>query len=245
MKFIHIKNLEKFHPGYKDRILQWAKIYFNIIQGDPETEMLHEVDRGRLISFVLLELQAKKPIPIDDDYFRRKGFDLKIRPMSLTINMLQNFISIVSEDSNLCVLEENRVEENRVDKDSVCVTKEGIKIVGERELVIKDYFLDILPITLTQQEIEAWVEWVDYRKEIKKKLTKRSANMQIQFLLKQKDIIKCIGQSIQNQWQGLFEVKDATTKHKGNIGYQSKLAEEGRGNTGRPFNYIRSGKNES
>ena len=33
--------------------------------------------------------------------------------------------------------------------------------------------------------------------------------------------------------------------NKGNTGYQSKLAEEGRGNTGRPFNYIRSGKNES
>lgn len=89
---------------------------------------------------------------------------------------------------------------------------EEIIMIGEREIIIKEYFVDLLPVTLTQQEIEAWVGWVDYRKDVKKKLTKRSAEMQIQFLLKQPDLVKCIGQSIQNQWQGLFEVKDGITK---------------------------------
>ena len=112
-KFIHIRNLEKYHPGYRDRELKWAKIYFNTIQGDPETEMLCEIDRGRFISFILLELQAKKPIPVSDDYFIRKGFDIKNRPMSLTLNMLQNFIDVVTELSEDCGLDKSRVEEEK------------------------------------------------------------------------------------------------------------------------------------
>ena len=95
------------------------------------------------------------------------------------------------------------------------IEKEQTTMVGERELIIKDYFLDLLPITLTQREIEAWCEWVDYRKEIKKKLTKRSAMMQVDFLLKQPDFVGCVKQSIQNQWQGLFEVKNGNNKKRG------------------------------
>lgn len=69
-----------------------------------------------------------------------------------------------------------------------------------------EYFLDILPIDSTQQFIDAWTEWVDFRKEIKKKLTKLSAKKQITFLINQPEPIKCINQSIQNGWTGLFEV---------------------------------------
>jgi hypothetical protein len=93
-----------------------------------------------------------------------------------------------------------------------------VQKVGEKEIVIKDYFLDLLPITLNQQEIEAWIEWVDYRKEINKKLTKRSANKQVQFLLEQPNMVKCIGKSIQNQWQGLFEVKNGINKQNSSKG---------------------------
>lgn len=111
----------------------------------------------------------------------------------------------------------------------------------EIKTVTKEYFLDLLPITLSQADIDSWCEWADYRTEIKKKLTKRSARKQIEFLLTQPKFKEVIDQSIKNQWQGLFEVKDGSTKkHKGNTGFQSKLAEEGRGNTGRKFNYITS-----
>jgi hypothetical protein len=121
MQYIHVKNLETFHPGYKDRELKWAKIYFNIIQGDFETEMLNEIDRGRFISFILLELQAKKPIPIDDAYFIRKGFDVKKRPISLTLKMLHNFINIVNDEKqNLCTrIDKNREEESREEESTV------------------------------------------------------------------------------------------------------------------------------
>ena len=73
-------------------------------------------------------------------------------------------------------------------------------------LVKKEYFTDLLPIDSAQQFIEAWNEWCDFRREIKKKLTKLSAKKQITFLLNQPDPIKCINQSIQNGWTGLFEV---------------------------------------
>lgn len=114
MEYIHIKNLEKHHPGYRDRVLRWGKFYFNMVQGDPDFEMIdNEIDKWRFVTLCMLELQAKKPIPLNDDYLRRKGFDLKKRPISLTIQMLHNFIVVVTVDSEMAP---HRVEESRVDK---------------------------------------------------------------------------------------------------------------------------------
>lgn len=116
MEYIHIRNLEKFHPGYKDRELQWAKIYINMADGDPDTELIdNEIDWSRLIKIILLELRAKKPLPNLDSYWLKKGFNLDIRPMSLTIQMLHNFITIVSEEQKDCVLDKIRVDKKRED----------------------------------------------------------------------------------------------------------------------------------
>lgn len=118
MEYIHIKNLEKYHPGYKDRPFQWAKISISMIQGDPDCELItNETDWARLIKFILLELKAKQPIPLDPVYLTRKGFDLKARPISLTINALQHFIETVTlplRESNENVMQ-SRVEKSRVD----------------------------------------------------------------------------------------------------------------------------------
>ena len=123
MEYIHIRNLQKYHPGYKDRTLQWAKIYFKVVQGDPDCEMItDEIDWGRLIKFILLELEAQKPIPIDDKYLTRKGFDLKKKPISLTLNMLHNFLEVIHSDVDIPTdtrhvdKDKSRVEESRVDK---------------------------------------------------------------------------------------------------------------------------------
>lgn len=112
MQFIHVKNLEKYHPGYKDRTLQWAKVYINMVQGDPETELLNEIDWSRLIRIILLELRAQRPLPDNDTYWSKNGFDVKKRSMSLTIQMLHNFLDVVTEDSKL-----RHVDKSRVDKD--------------------------------------------------------------------------------------------------------------------------------
>lgn len=86
------------------------------------------------------------------------------------------------------------------------------RIIGERTLIVKDYFLDLLPTDLNPEKVLAWADWVDYRKEIKKRLTKSTAKQQIQFLLSQPSFVACINQSIKNGWQGLFEIKKENVK---------------------------------
>lgn len=113
MEYIQIKNLEKYHPGYKDRTLIWCKTYFTMINADPEFEMLCEIDKWRFIALVMLQLQTKKPIPLDMGYLERKGFDTKKRSMLLTMEMLHNFIDPVT--NSLRRVEKSRVEESRAD----------------------------------------------------------------------------------------------------------------------------------
>ncbi len=100
MKYIHIKSLDKYHPGYKDRTLQWAKIYFKMVQGDPDFELIdNEIDKWRFVAMILLELQAQKPLPNIDRYWIQKGFNLAVRPMHDTINALKSNIIHVTEDN--------------------------------------------------------------------------------------------------------------------------------------------------
>ena len=102
MQYIHVKNLQKYHPGYKDRTLQWAKIYFKVVQGDPDCELItNEIDWARLIKFILLELEAQRPIPVNEGYLAKKGFDLKKRPISQTIDMLHNFIEVLHSNDDM------------------------------------------------------------------------------------------------------------------------------------------------
>lgn len=127
MEYIHIKNLEKFHPGYKDRKLQWCKAHFNMINANPEFEVLTEVDKWRFLTLIMLELQAQRPIPLDENYLKRKGMTDK-RPISLTIKMLHNFINIVSELSNDCALEIEIETEKEIDKDNISQIEALLKL---------------------------------------------------------------------------------------------------------------------
>src|SRR3990172_676001 len=129
MEYIHIRNLEKFHPGYKDRQLLWAKIHFAIVQGDPEFELIdNEIDKWRFVAMICLELRAQKPLPNLDSYWQKQGFNLKKRPMSLSLKMLHNFVNSVSDAEN--AVPQSRGEESR-----------GEEIVSERdfETVWKSY----------------------------------------------------------------------------------------------------------
>ena len=116
-KYLHVRKLEDYHPGYKDRTLQWAKIYFRMVQGDPDCELIeNEIDWSRLVKFILLELQAQKPIPLCTKYLVKKNFDLKKRPIDLTINMLHNFIEVVTLDGKLCVIDKDKEEDKDKNK---------------------------------------------------------------------------------------------------------------------------------
>lgn len=53
-----------------------------------------------------------------------------------------------------------------------------------------------------------WTAWEIHRKEIKKKLTPKSVELQLEFLCRHKaDHREIIKQSIMNGWTGLFELK--------------------------------------
>jgi len=75
----------------------------------------------------------------------------------------------------------------------------------------------IIPETLKSISnfIQTWNEWTEYRKEKRKTLTPKSIKLQFKFLQKQTDPIATINQSIQNGWEGLFEVKNGKQKSPG------------------------------
>jgi len=85
-----------------------------MVQGDPDCEMIeNEIDWGRLLKFILLELEAQTPIPLDERYLTKKGFNLKKRPISLTLNVLHNFIELLHNFKSTVHREEKRREEKR------------------------------------------------------------------------------------------------------------------------------------
>jgi len=88
--------------------------------------------------------------------------------------------------------------------------------VNENRNVIKKedkYYLDEFEKFNFKSKLylQDWQDWIDYRIETKKKVSLRSAKMQLKFLSEQPNPAKCIDQSIKNQWQGLFEEKNNGT----------------------------------
>lgn len=96
MQYLHVKSLETYHPGYKDRKLIWCKAYFSMINSDPEFMLLDEVDKWRFMAFIMLELQMRKFVPIYDKFLSMKGFDLKKRKILSTLHVLAPFIDLSS-----------------------------------------------------------------------------------------------------------------------------------------------------
>ena len=77
-------------------------------------------------------------------------------------------------------------------------TKEETKIIVD----------DVLPFE-SDNFRTAWNEWCEYRKQIKKKLTQKTKQMQLRTLgaKPEREAIDMINQSIGNGWTGLFEFK--------------------------------------
>jgi len=62
----------------------------------------------------------------------------------------------------------------------------------------------------------AWADWMQFRAELRKKLTPSTAKAQLKKLadMGERDAIASIRQSISNGWQGLFEPKDTPREFK-------------------------------
>lgn len=171
MKYIHVRNIQMYHPGYKDRELQWAKIHIKMAQGDPDCELItDEIDWSRLIRFILLELKAQKPIPLNEDYLTKKGLNLRKRPIALTLLMLQEFLDIVDVPEKECGLEKRREEKKREEGEYTCfeqntvtewnslceripILKKIEKVSSERRVNLKKRFLEKMDMALVAAAI--------------------------------------------------------------------------------------------
>jgi hypothetical protein len=158
MTYIHVRNLEKYHPGYKDRKLLWAKIYFDVVQGDTDLELIRdEIAKWRYVAMICLELQARKPLPGPTDvrYWRSKGFDLKKQSMSLTLQILQTQVELVTDS----VTEDQKdvygspcIEEREKEKEKESKTAVTRRIPPDP----KDVWEYAKTIGLTQQDCRRW-----------------------------------------------------------------------------------------
>lgn len=179
---MHVRNIEKFHPGYKDRKLIWAKIFFDMVQGDPDCEMIeNEVDWSRLIKFIVLELQAQAPIPIDKKFLERKGFDFKKRKIELTLQALQKFVEVrnetvtcnktVTEPLRSCNVEEEVEKEEEEERYAVTesVTANPFADFEKSALAAWNNLCESFPVLSKVKEISG-----DRRSRLKKRYEKES-----------------------------------------------------------------------
>lgn len=96
VKYIHVRNLERYNPGYKDRELTWIKVYFKMLT-DPDFVVLEEIDKWRLMMFILTESQHCRPVKLCEKWLE-KFFGMRQRPIALTLKALQHFIEYVTAD---------------------------------------------------------------------------------------------------------------------------------------------------
>jgi hypothetical protein len=112
-------------------------------------------------------------------------------------------------NNGLTSIEEGRVEEGRVEEGHMSI-------------------LDIIPISKdsdgkvvleTWLNEEAWKSWTLYRKEIRKKMTVRTVELQWKLLRKysKEDQEEIINTSIRNGWTGLFEKSERSNNNQKKI----------------------------
>lgn len=102
MEYVTIKNLEKYHPGYKDRNLSWAKIYFKLVTADGEFQLIEEeIDKWRFVAMICLELANKKPLPNSNRFWKLCGFNIEERDMGETLSALAEFVDVLETPEEL------------------------------------------------------------------------------------------------------------------------------------------------
>jgi len=109
MQYVHVKNIDKFNPGYRDRKHIWAKVYWGIFI-DEDYQTLCEVDRHRLIGLIVFEVYNQRPVALTNVNCSLLGWDIKKRSIQLTLQMLHTFIEVRNES-----VTQSRVDKSRVD----------------------------------------------------------------------------------------------------------------------------------
>lgn len=161
----------------------------------------------------------------------------------LTTLIEKNIVSVKKESNGISgrIISLNkdfdswRLDQNGITKNPLVLTKtvsldltkmvnssidqNGIKERQKKTLKKRgdSFFLSLIPESLNYENfINTWKDWINYRNEIKKKVTESTAKLQFKklegFRAEGIDPVKTIHQSIENGWTGLFELKN----HNGN-----------------------------
>ena len=67
--------------------------------------------------------------------------------------------------------------------------------------------------------LDIWEDWLADRKERRKPVTKRAAEMQLRILEKQPDPVACVKKSIERGYQGIFAIEVKQGDSNKSIGY--------------------------
>jgi len=162
MQYIHIKNIEEYNPGYKDRAHIWAKVYWKIFI-DEDYQSLSEIDRHRLIGLIVFETYNQKPVALTPVNVALMGWDTKKQPIPLTLKMLHKFIEDRSENVTQSRVEKSRVEKSRVEGASVTPHPSDEDFIKDLE---RTYDYANVPLEIKKME-----QWLSLRPG--RKLTRR------------------------------------------------------------------------
>ena len=139
---------------------------------------------------------------------RRKGLEVQkqyllINAANYSINVNNNPINVCNNEENVCNNPQIKEKKSKLNKTKLNKTK-------------PNNTLPEIPSELS----EVWTAFVEHRKELKKPMTETAALLNFNKLMKLSggDIEKAneiLKQSIENGWQGLFELKEANKNGQG------------------------------
>ena len=121
-------------------------------------------------------------------------------------NYLDEKSQLREKDNKVYTLDTECIQDVTTGKDRLGKSKDRLELGKVKKEVA------LLPDWI---DTKAWNEWITFRKEIKKTLTKSMIDKQIEFLSKYESThIDIINQSIQNGWTGLFPLKQQQSNRK-------------------------------
>jgi hypothetical protein len=126
-QYLHVRNLERYLPAYKDRAFSWFRIYCRdsydqiakekrkSILDEEHIAELDEVNRWRFFSLIAREANLGGPVPCEDREFQIMRWDMTVCSKSKSLRMLQKLVDVL-ESYVTQRREEKRREEEEEEK---------------------------------------------------------------------------------------------------------------------------------
>lgn len=159
------------------------------------------------ISRKIKKLQAKNYIDI---VYKKRGFEVVARELRLT--------KLLTDDYQNCYPSINKIVNGSVNQNVKEINTSNINTnnIKESKKEVKTYEQVLKDFSLSEKLTKCIMDFIQMRKFIKKPLTNRGLELMIGKLKKmsssEETQIKILEQSIMNNWQGIFELKEDFTE---------------------------------